>query len=199
MMELNARAGAAILLLLGMTSFTTLSIAEELDSEPEDAVELSIPKGLLSPPENAAQLRAMQIRRIEIPSERQAFEACITALQDLGFSLTLHDQSLGLVRGVKDRPAEAPEQVLAINVLNLLAILGGSQPASYEEDQTINVMVVLSPVPQSEPRAYDLRVTFHRFLRQPFRIRAEVLDSPELYQSFYALFNKVLFLQEESR
>lgn len=151
---------------------------------------------LLLPPSNAKQMRLIQIKRIKTKDEHKLYMTCISVLQDLGFSINKSNQSLGYARGVKDRAAEAPAQEIAINILNVLAILTGNQPASYEKEQTINAMFVITPVYTVNNNEFDVRITFHRFLRQPFRTRAEVLENPKLYKSFFSLLNKARFLKE---
>lgn len=163
----------------------------------QEEVEKSPFAELLLPPSNAATLRQIQSRRIVAArGEEQLYMVCISALQDLGFNLNKQNQALGFARGVKDREAKAPDQALAMNILNVMAVLSGHQPTSYEENQTINVMVVITPAYTGNNNEFDVRVTFHRFLRQPFRVRAEILDNPDLYQSFFALLSKVMFLEE---
>ena len=162
----------------------------------EQNLDDSLVKQLLLQPPNAAKQRLIQTKRIKIADEKKLFMACISVLQDLGFNINQSNQLLGYARGVKDRAAEAPAQEITINILNFLAIMTGNQPTSYEKDQTINVMFVITPVYSSGSKEFDLRITFHRFLRQPFRIRAEVLENPELYQSFFSLLGKALFLKE---
>lgn len=161
-----------------------------------DVVVNPVEKLLLLPPANAEKLRQIQKKRIKIADENKLYMVCISVLQDLGFRINKSNQLLGYARGVKDRIAEAPAQEIAINILNLLAILTGNQPVSYEKDQTITAMFVITPVYTTNSNEFDVRITFHRFLRQPFRIRAELLENPELYKSFFSLLDKAIFLKE---
>ena len=173
--------------------FCSASVNAETN-EPD--VEVNPFEKLLLPSANAEKLRQIQKKRIKTVDENKLYMVCISVLQDLGFSINKSNQLLGYARGVKDRVAEAPAQELAINILNLLAILTGSQPVSYEKDQTITAMFVITPVYTTNSNEFDVRITFHRFLRQPFRIRAEVLENPELYKSFFSLLDKAIFLKE---
>ena len=181
------------IVLMFVIGFCSASVNAETN---EPYVVNPVEKLLLLPPANSEKLRQIQKKRIKTVDENKLYMVCISVLQDLGFSINKSNQLLGYARGVKDREAEAPAQELAINILNLLAILSGNQPVSYEKDQTITAMFVITPVYTTNSNEFDVRITFHRFLRQPFRIRAEVLENPELYKSFFSLLDKAIFLKE---
>ena len=182
-----------LFILMLLVGFCSASVNAETNEQ--DVIVNPFEK-LLLPPANAEKLRLIQIKRIKIADENNLYMTCIDVLQDMGFSINKSNQLLGYARGVKDRAAEAPAQELTINILNLMAILSGNQPVSYEKDQTINAMFVITPVYMNRSNEFEVRITFHRFLRQPFRIQAEVLDNPELYKSFFSLLDKAIFLKE---
>ncbi|MDH5600542.1 MAG: hypothetical protein OEY78_04470 [Gammaproteobacteria bacterium] len=183
-------------MLMLLVSFYSVSLNAETNIEAKEEVIVNPFEKLLLPSANAEKLRRIQIKRITSADENKLYMACIAVLQDMGFNIDKRDQLLGFARGAKNRKAEAPAQELTINILNLMAILSGNQPASYEKDQTITAMFVITPAYTGRRNEFEVRITFHRFLRQPFRIQAEVLDNPELYKSFFSLLDKAIFLKE---
>jgi len=148
-------------------------------------------------PELSAE-RQLQTRRFEGISEEKLLATSVGVLQDLGFTMTVSNLQLGLATGVKDREAKAPEQRAAmIALLVLLAFAGAQPPASPEmmkEEQRIRVLLTTRPVPGAG-EVCDVRVTFHRFMRQPFVSDAGSLRDPKLYEGFFELLSKAIFLE----
>jgi hypothetical protein len=147
-------------------------------------------------PELAAD-RELQARRFEGISEEKLLAASVGVLQDLGFTITVADAEIGMATGVKDRDAKAPEQRAAVIVLMILltAASGHAPPTGdMREEQTIRVLLTTRPVRGSSD-AYEVRVTFHRFLRQPLVVEAGSFRDPRLYEGFFELLSKAIFLE----
>jgi hypothetical protein len=149
-------------------------------------------------PRDAAD-REMQGRRFDGIGEKELLDAAVGVLQDLGFTVDITNTELGFVQGAKEREAKASGQVLVITIIALLAASQGSSasiPAGQmREDQTISVLLSVRPARENDPRSHIVLVTFHRHLRQPLQRTAGPLREPELYQSFFELLSKALFLQ----
>lgn len=157
---------------------------------------LGVAESLQLSPETAA-LRGMQARRFEDIDEERLLAAAVAVLQDLGFTIRLSNVRLGFAKGVKDREAKAPEQVAAVVILMLLASAGGGGAPSapqMPQEQTITVLLVVRPLAGGE-RGHELRVSFQRFLRQPLLVEAGVLREPELYERFFDLLSRAIFLE----
>ena len=146
-------------------------------------------------PELSAE-RQLQTRRFEGVNEENLLAACTSVLQDLGFTVKVSNVELGMATGIKDREAKAPDQRAAMIVLMILLAAGGQPlPASeLKEEQTVRVLVTTRPVPGSSD-IHEVRVTFHRFLRQPFVLEADSLRDPKLYEGFFELLSKAIFLE----
>lgn len=148
-------------------------------------------------PELSAE-RRLQTRRFEGIREEMLLATSVGVLQDLGFTMTVSNLELGLANGVKDREAKAPEQRAAmIALLVLLAFAGAPPPPAGEvlkEEQKIRVLLTTRPVPGATD-TYEVRVTFHRFVRQPFVSEAGSLRDPKLYEGFFELLSKAIFLE----
>lgn len=156
------------------------------------------PAQLVQPPTASESDRQLQTRRFDGISEERLLAACIGVLQDLGFNIKGSHPDLGVAYGMKEREAKAPEQVAAYTLLVLLLAAAGGNvggvPAPTQE-QTISVLVTTRPVAGSEGRSHETRVTFHRFLREPLVQEAGALREAKLYEAFFELLSKALFLE----
>ena len=141
--------------------------------------------------------RQLQTRRFEGTSEERLLAASVSVLQDLGFTIKVSNAELGMATGIKDREAKAPDQRAALIVLMiLLTAMSGQPPPTGEikEEQTVRVLLTTRPVP-GKSGSHEVRVTFHRFLRQPLVWEADSLRDPRLYEGFFELLSKAIFLE----
>lgn len=156
------------------------------------------PDYMAAKPSDAAQ-RELQGRRFDGIGEKRLLDATVGVLQDLGFTVDVTSVELGFVQGAKEREAKAPDQVLVLTILAVLAASQGSGAGVSKEqlrqDQTISVLLTVRPVRAGDARSHIVLVTFHRHLRQPFVRTAGPLRDPVLYQSFFELLSKALFLE----
>jgi hypothetical protein len=176
----SAVLAAAALLAAGLPACTTGTGKEEVQPRPELSAD-----------------RELQTRRFEGISEEKLLAASVSVLQDLGFTIKVSNAEIGIATGVKDREAKAPEQRAAVIVLMILltAAIGRPPPTGdMKEEQTVRVLVTTRPVSGSSD-AHEVRVTFHRFLRQPLVVEAGSLRDPRLYEGFFELLSKAIFLE----
>jgi hypothetical protein len=141
--------------------------------------------------------RQLQTRRFEGVSEERLLSAAIGVLQDLGFTIKVSNAELGMATGVKDREAKAPDQRAGMIVLMILLAAAAKQApptAEIREEQTIRVLLTTRLAPGSSG-SVEVRVTFHRFLRQPFVVEADSLRDPKLYEGFFELLSRAVFLE----
>ena len=157
--------------------------------------------------------RELQGRRYEGIGEAELLSASVAVLQDLGFTLETSHTRLGFVRGSMLRDAKAPEQWLLLITLAVVAgaaaggagamppvpAPSGGPPRAPDtpqlDQQAISVLLSVRPARPGEAREHVVLVTFHRELRQPLRYSAGALSDPALYQSFFELLSKAVFLQ----
>jgi hypothetical protein len=149
--------------------------------------------------------RELQGRRFEGIAEPELLAAAVAVLQDLGFTLETSHTGLGFVQGTMLREAKAPEQVLMLVMLAALATSAGAVPTlppaqgsssqRLPEEQTIGVLLTVRPARPGDARAHVVLVTFHRQVRQPLWQSAGPLREPLLYQSFFELLSRAVFLE----
>jgi hypothetical protein len=147
-------------------------------------------------PGDAAQ-RELQGRRFDGIGEQQLLDAAVGVLQDLGFTVDITNAELGFVQGAKEREAKAPDQTLVLLIVAALAASQGSSVpvGQMRQDQTISVLLTVRPAREGDARSHVVLVTFHNHVRQPLLRTARPLRDPVLYQSFFELLSKALFLQ----
>lgn len=152
----------------------------------------------VAPAADAQVDRERQTRRYDGVAESALLAASVSVLQDLGFTVSDSNASLGLILAVKNREAKATDQKAVVLILMAFAAATGSAPptAPMYEDQTISAMLTIRPAPGQGERSHLLRVTFHRLIRQPLVMDAGVLREAELYDAFNELLSKAIFLEE---
>ena len=158
-----------------------------------------LPPDYLSVAPRAPADRELQARRFDGISETELLQAAVGVLQDLGFAVETAGSPFGFVQGTKQADAKAPEQVLIAVIIGALAASkggGGSVPVGQmREDQTISVLLSLRPGRDDDPKSHLVVVTFHSHVRQPLRRTAGALRDPVLYQSFFELLSRAIFLE----
>jgi hypothetical protein len=161
------------------------------------------PDSLSLPPQETAD-RELQGRRFEGLGEAELLAASVSVLQDLGFTVHATHTGLGFVRGSMQREAKAPEQMLILLIAAAMAGAAGAMPppmpvsaetGKLPQLQQISVMLSVRPAAAGEAQKHIVLVSFHHRVRQPLWQSAGPLRDPQLYQSFFALLSKTLFLE----
>ena len=107
--------------------------------------------------------------------------ASTQTLQDLGFTISESASKVGILVASKQRDAKETGQIAGAVIVG---ILFGANAMVWDEDQTINVTVVTTPIENS--KQVDVRVAFDRIVRNNRQgYRAELLMEPKLYQEFF--------------
>ena len=173
---------------------------------------MHVPRGGIAGPAGVTVLlamlatadRQMQTRRYDGVDDATLLSASIHVLQDLGFTIKASDTQLGFIEGSKEQEAKAPGQKAGLLFLEMLVIAlasqGGSSAPQFPqgpppEEQTVNVMLVITPAGPGFPHSRLVRVTFSRWVRQPLQMVAGTLREPELYEAFFQLLSKSIFLE----
>ena len=158
---------------------------------------------LTLPPQDTAE-REQQGRRFEGIGEPELLAASVDVLQDLGFTVQTTHTGLGFVRGSMQREAKAPEQILILLIAAAAAGGAGAMPppmpfsaetGKLPQLQQISVMLSVRPAAASDAHKHIVLVSFHHSVRQPLWQSAGPLRDPQLYQSFFGLLSKTLFLE----
>ena len=146
------------------------------------------------PPESLAD-RQMQTRRFDGIDEADLLAACAGVLQDLGFNLDESEVPLGVLVASKHRPAGQPAKATIAWFLDFLTDI----ELEFDKDQRIRASIVTRPAADRQ-RSYLVRVTFQRIVWNTENeiSRREVLNEPELHQTFFDNLSKSVFLEAHS-
>jgi|TARA_B110000967_G_C18790003_1_gene512812 hypothetical protein len=139
-------------------------------------------------------LRQMQTRKYETNDYEKILQSTVGLLQDDGFNIEEIQSDLGVVLGSKNREAvEIGQQVGAV----LLALAFGVTIPT-DKEQKMNASIVVSEAP-SDSNSTIVRVTFSRVVWDTAGqvSKAQRLEEPELYQTFFSRLSKSLFLTEQ--
>jgi hypothetical protein len=153
----------------------------------------SIPKDALKLTPESLEKRSLQTRKYEGISEPDILSASAGVIQDLGFNIDESETKLGVIVGSKDRDASDMGQKTAAF---FVAVLTGVWMPT-DDKQKLRISLVVSPTQEDDPQKHFVRVTFQRIVwnEQGQITKFEGLDDPEMYQKFFDLLSKSVFLE----
>jgi len=156
--------------------------------------EISASDVLKLEPESMAQ-RQLQTRKYNTTAEDKIITTCMNVLQDTGFTVENTDAKLGTILASKQR--EAVESGQVAGAIIVAVIFGVAIP--IDKNQTMYASIVVSPA-ASEKKASLVRITFSRLVWNDRGVvsKAERLEDPEVYQTFFTKLSKGLFLEAQN-
>ena len=174
-----------------------------------------LPAHVLKLTPESLQNRALQTRKFEGISEADLLSASTGVIQDLGFIIDESETGLGLIVGSKDRDADPDAMQRAGQVLvgATTFFLGAiAAVATQDEDafgeifyvpavddyQKLWASIVIRPTAEElKDKTHIVRVTFQRIVwnTDDEIARLQSLDEPEMYQEFFGLLSKSVFLE----
>jgi hypothetical protein len=184
---------AASLSLILSTSVYADTFGQSNDNEAVKN-EVSASDVLKLEPESMAQ-RQLQTRKYNTTAEDKIITTCVNVLQDTGFAIENTDAKLGTILASKQR--EAVESGQVAGAIIIAVIFGVAIP--IDKNQKMFASIVVSPA-ASEKKASLVRITFSRLVWNDRGAvsKAERLEDPEVYQTFFTKLSKGLFLEAQS-
>ena len=173
----------------------------------------SLPKHVLRLTPDTLQNRVLQTRKYEGISEADLLSASTGVIQDLGFIIDESETNLGLMVGSKNRdaPPDATQrtvQVLVTTVSLFLAVIvavvtkgEAGEDIVYvppvDDYQKLWASIVIRPTSEDDDKTHYVRVTFQRIVWNTENEidRRQSLNEPEMYQKFFDLLSKSVFLE----
>ena len=160
----------------------------------------SIPQDALRLPESTLDVRAMQTRTFEAPTENDILIAAVAVLQDMEFNVERIEKPLGVITASKITDADSSSEMTGLFFLQLLCAASGSVScdamSSASDDQHIVLtMVVLPSLARSD--AFTVRVTIQRVIYDKLdRMKVqERIEDEQSYQDIFENLRKSLFIQ----
>ena len=164
------------------------------------AAEPSYPEDALRLEESTLEVRAVQTRKIEAPSETVILTAMVAVLQDMEFHIDRIEKPLGLISASKISDADDAGEKRVLFMLDLLCGAGGGYGCDYmstakDEQHIILTMVALPSL--SGSGEYSVRITMQRnILDKEGRVKAlQRITAPEIYQTAFDNLRKALFIE----
>ena len=170
----------------------------------------SLPKHVLRLTPDTLQNRVLQTRKYEGISEADLLSASTGVIQDLGFIIDESETNLGLMVGSKNRdaPPDATQRTVQVLVTTasifvaIIAALGGADDVEIyvppvDDYQKLWVSIVIRPTSEDDDKTHSVRVTFQRIVwdTEGEIDRMQSLSEPEMYQKFFDLLSKSVFLE----
>ena len=192
-MTIKKALAAAFLSLVFTTSVYADTFGQSNDNEAVKN-EVSASDVLKLEPESMAQ-RQLQTRKYNTTAEDKIITTCVNVLQDTGFAIENTDAKLGTILASKQR--EAVESGQVAGAIIIAVIFGVAIP--IDKNQTMYASIVVSPA-ASEKKASLVRITFSRLVWNDRGVvsKAERLEEPEVYQTFFTKLSKGLFLEAQN-
>lgn len=158
---------------------------------PEDALRLE---------ESTLEVRAVQTRKIEAPSEAAILAAMVAVLQDMEFAIDRIEKPLGVISASKVSDADDPGEKRVLFFLDLLCAAGGGGGCDYmstarDEQHIVLTMVALPSY--SGSGEYSVRITMQRnIIDKDGRVKlGQRITAPEIYQTAFDNLRKALFIE----
>ena len=158
-----------------------------------------VPKDALRLEQSTLELRSLQTRRLEAPSEAVILAATIAVLQDMEFNIDRIEKPLGVISASKVADADDVVQKAGLFALDMLCAItsGGcnSMSSAKDEQQIFLTMVVLPSLQHSTE--YAVRVTLQRVIydKQDRVVVKERISKPELYQMVFDNLRKAIAIE----
>ena len=160
----------------------------------------AVPEAALRLPESTLEVRSIQTRTLEAPSEIDILTATIAVLQDMEFNIERIEKPLGVITASKITDADSGSEMTGLFFLDMLCAMGGGggcdAMSTAQDDQHITMtMVVLPSLARSGE--FTARITIQRVIYDKMdRVKViERIDDAETYQQIFDNLRKSLFLQ----
>jgi hypothetical protein len=147
------------------------------------------------PPAEASKLRALETRTFDTQDTAALLSVGTQTMQDLGFIVSESSVDGALLTASKQRDAHETGQVVGQVALTVLfAAMGAAYHPVWDENQTIEVTLVVSPV--AAARQSKVRVSFDRIvLNSDGQRRAELIQDAPIYEGFFKRFETSMALE----
>ena len=160
----------------------------------------SVPKEALRLEESTLEVRAIQTRKLQAPSEAAILTATIAVLQDMEFNVDRIEKPLGVISASKVSDADDTGEKVGLFLLDLLC--GGSSGngcdnlSKAKDDQHILLTMVVLPSLERSGE-YSVRVTIQRVIFDHMdRVKIlERITAPEIYQEVFDNLRRALAIE----
>ena len=160
----------------------------------------TVPESALRLPESTLEVRSIQTRVMEAPTESDILRATIAVLQDMEFNVDRIERPLGVITASKVSDADSAGEQTGLLLLDILCAAGGSSDCdnlstAQDEQHIILTMVVLPSLSRSDQ--FTVRVTLQRVIYDKMDrvLMMEQIDDEQIYLDVFENLRQSLFLQ----
>ncbi len=160
----------------------------------------TIPEDALRLPESTLEIRSIQTRTFESPSESVILAATIALLQDMEYNIERIEKPLGVITASKVSDADSVGEKTGLFFLDLICMAGGNSNcdamSSAKDEQHITLTMVVLPS-LARRGDYVTRITIQRVIfDKERRIKVlERIDDAEIYQQIFENLSKAIYIQ----
>ncbi len=159
-----------------------------------------IPEDALRLHESSLEIRQIQSRNFEVPSETEILTASVAVLQDMEYNIDRIETPLGVLTASKIADADSASEKAELIIRDLVCVWGGSvncnamSTASDEQNIMLTLVILPSLARKDE---FVARITLDRvvFDKQGRVKLQEAINDPEVYQQIFENLSKSIFLQ----
>ena len=158
------------------------------------------PKAGLRLEESTLEVRSLQTRKLEAPSETVILAATIAVLQDMEFNIDRIEKPLGVISASKVSDADDKGEKTGLFFLDLLCAAGGTSSCNNmstarDEQRLVMTIVVLPSLERSGE--YAVRVTLQRVIydTQDRVLVQERIKTADVYQEIFDNLRAALFIE----
>lgn len=159
------------------------------------------PEHALRLEESTLEMRSIQTRKIEAPSEIAILTAAVAVMQDMEFNIDRTEKELGVITASKVSDADHAGEKFGLMMLDVLCAVGGStsgcnnSSTANDEQHLIVTMVVLPSLENSGE--YSVRFTIQRIIfDKADRVKVlERVNAAEIYQEAFDNLRQALFIE----
>lgn len=159
----------------------------------------TIPESALRLPETTVEIRNIQSRSYDVPSDATILAASVAVLQDMEYNLDRIERPLGVLSASKVSDADSSSEKAQLFLLDLLCAAGGTQcnaMANASDKQKIAVTLVVLPS-LAKQGSFIARITIQRVVynKQEKVTLSEAVVDAETYQKIFDKLSQSIFLQ----
>ena len=152
--------------------------------------------------ESPLEIRSLQSRALEAPSEVELLAATIAVLQDMEYNVERIESPLGVITASKTVDADSASEQVGLFMVDLLCamMMGDCSAMDQASDQQLIMLTFVVQPSLANAEEFVARVTLQRVVydTQARITLREPIHEPEMYQQIFDRLGKSIFLEVET-
>lgn len=152
--------------------------------------------------ESPLEVRSLQSRTFQAPSELELLSATIAVLQDMEYNVERVESPLGVITASKVADADSAGEQFGLFMVDLMCALvaGDCQAMDAASDEQMIMLTFVVQPSLANTEEFVARVTLQRVVydTQSRVTLREPIHEPEMYQQIFDRLSKSVFLEVET-